>query len=304
MSHPTPDEPLGHGDHWISVDATPDETVEMIMKDFSNGSLLGSYPAPWKTASDTRIVQTRYKSGDIYHDVISGKDSREERPRLLSAFPCFPGGDPWEIRIVAVHDFYGEWEGVIEGETSMGHPLMWFAPRFGFERTLWIPGQISRVRLCGLALSIDVFEQESGTVLNADLPPDVREWMQGDGQADGDESHPEAFELSYDDLRTVYSSYYDHHVFVGHIVEVSPVSSGEGRHGWKLDVACMPEDAHCGKGILPLWVFSSALADDDPTLPSEGLHIEGTLWLTGEWEADLSEEETVAWRANAGNLPI
>ncbi len=304
MSHPTADEPLGHGDHWTAVNGELEDNIERVKEVVSFGSILGSYPAPWETDSDIRLVQIRYKSGDLYYDVIVGKHSHEERSRLLSAFPGFPGGDPWEIRIVAVHDFYGKWEGVIEGESSMGHRLMWFAPRFGFERTLWKPGQISKVRLCGLALSIGEFEQEPEMVQAADLPPDVREWMRGDGRAYGDESHPEAFELSYDGFRTVYSSYYDHHVFVGHIVGVSPVSSGEGKHGWKLDVACMPEDAHCGKGTLPLWVFSPAIANEEPILPSEGLHIKGTLWLTGEWEADLSEEEMVAWRANAGSLPI
>jgi hypothetical protein len=287
---------LGHGDHWKAMGINGESLLPMVEQASQQGSILGKFPAPWDIDTPIQLIQIRQKTGSVYIDVIIGKPEGEANYRLLSAFPTFLSTRLWELQITAVHADYGDWEGIVEGTTNMGHSLQWFAPRFGFEQGLWKPGAISRVSLTGLALAVWRFQTEPIKMNVADLPEAFRNIMSEVEQPLGTDSDPSIIEFSYDGLKTVYSSFHDHHCFVGGIAEITPIVGSLGQQGWMLDLQCMPAGAVGVEGNLPLWVFPNTIEGDPDEIFHLGNQVEGSLWLCGEWHSDLTDDQSAKWR--------
>lgn len=153
----------------------------------------------------------------------------------------------WVVSVDASHDSYGPYEGVVEGvvegHAASGHPLKWFAPAFGTEIEHWRKRRMARAAFAVLAIRMSRSNAGPIIVREGPLGEERRQELRKEGKLAEAESPDLSVELMTDELRTFYSTFHDHHEFVGEVLEVRSIRP---RPEFRLELECLPDELETG----------------------------------------------------------
>ncbi len=271
-------EPLGHGDHWAALGLEGETLISLLTLTAQEATAMHDFQIPWPQIDFGRLVQLELPNREVIYSVILGKPRNEESLNLLSGFPILCHTSPWILEIFGVEDSYGPFEGVITANADTGHGLEWFAPRFGREAEEWRRGGRMKVGLSGLALSLERFTADPIVIKDGPRIAERREELNAEGRHDEANDPNLTVTFRTEEMRTLYSSFHDHHELVGQVLRVAKVRLAPGLQGWRLEVQCRHDENKTGSKI-PLYVFPPALSDG--YVPKRGDLIQGTIWLQG-----------------------
>lgn len=171
-----------------------------------------------------------------------------------------------------------------------------FAPRFGFEAADWQKPGPARVAFAALALELGRFAAEPIIIRDGPRIEERRAELRVEGRhAEADD--PDLTVTFFTDmLRTFFSSFHDHHEFVGKIRRVRPICPRPEFTGWLLNLECLNNQPETGF-IMPLYVFPDSL--EEGYIPKRGDLVQGLAWLQGTWKEGSSSEITTIWQKEA-----
>lgn len=273
-------EPLGHGDHWHALGLHGDELLQFITTTWENSTDVRPMPFPWPGDRFEQLYQAENPQASLTFATLMGVPPQERVLAFISAFPILARTIEWTLQVNEVLDTYGPYEGAISATAPSGHPLQWFAPYFGFEADQWRQCGNVRVALAGLALRLEKFAAEPIIITEGPAIQLRRDELRAEGRhEEADDPH---LSLTYhmDEMRTIYSSYHDHHEMIGKIIECAPIRPRAEFHGRRLEVECLPPDQKEGTR-LPIYVFTPALADG--YTPRRSDLVRGLVWLQGRY---------------------
>lgn len=273
-------EPLGHGDHWQALGFEGDDLIRLLEEIAQAASQVENLNPPWPGAKMEKLVQMELPWKEISLSLLLGKPPKEESLHVLSAFPILSRTSAWKLKIDGVSDSYGPFEGVVNATADTGHPLQWFDPHFARNAAAWRAGGTVDVNLAGLALSMRRFDAEPYILHEGPRVEELRARLKAEGR------HQEAADpqlsVTYgtETLRTIFSSFHDHHEFVGKVLRVAQTGLGSMVKGWRVELECRHDDHGTGRS-LPVYVFPPAL--EAGYLPKKGDLVSGLLWLQGSY---------------------
>jgi hypothetical protein len=291
-------EPLGHGSHWDAL--SPRGAKELfsmlpnIVQDFTS---VHAFHPPWPEESGHELLHYEYARDSLAFAVIERVNEPEKCLELVSGFPILTEQADWIVRVDRTLDSYGAVEGVIEGETASGHPLQWFAPRFGLEAAEWRKPGLTRVGFAALALKVSRFDAKPIIVTKGPMLEMRREELRKQGKTRQAESPDLSVKVLTNRLRTFYSSFHDHHEFVGRVRGVKAIQPQPEFPGLRID---LPDEIGTG-WRLPLYVFPPAF--EQGFAPKRGDLIHGAAWLQGTWKSAAFPDDAAAWH-KAGGAPL
>lgn len=274
---------LGHGSHWEALGLEGEPLMQFLQGVVPHAGVVGEFPAPWPGEPCREIVQLELPQGSLAFAAIVGRNNPQQHFEVLSAFPILAHTTEWTVQVDGTSDCYGTVEGTVHGETATDHPLEWFAPRFGIEAAQWREPGRARVKLfAALALAIAPFDAEPIVVTEGPRIDELREELRAEGRHD--EADRRDLSVTYETsmMRTIFSSFHDHHEFVGRVCGVRAIRPRPEIHGWRIDLECLPDDT--SERRLPLYVFAAALKNG--YMPKRGDLVQGLAWLQGSLAAD------------------
>jgi len=290
-------ETLGHGNHWQALGVeTPEAFQSAITLPVAHGRVTGSFPAPWPNAPCQKVLCYELPQASLLFTALVGVFPKSKTLKCLSSFPVLTKTVEWIVQVNGPSDAYGKFEGVVNGEAASGHPLCWFAPRFGFEAADWQKPGPARVAFAALALELGRFAAEPIIIRDGPRIEERRAELRVEGRhAEADD--PDLTVTFFTDmLRTFFSSFHDHHEFVGKIRRVRPICPRPEFTGWLLDLECLNNQPETGF-IMPLYVFPDSL--EEGYIPKRGDLVQGLAWLQGTWKEGSSSEITTIWQKEA-----
>lgn len=290
---------LGHGSHWSALGFAEAETLLPFLEQaVSHADSVEKFAPPWPGSPFTELLHREWRRGGLSFVTIEAVCEKEKVLRMLSAFPLLSRTEDWVVQVDGVEDSYGPVEGVVLGTAASGHPLQWFAPRFGLEAKHWRRGGVVRVAVAALAVSLARFPAEPFRVSEGPMVEMERERLRQEGCHDEAEAEDLAVTVEMSSLRTLYSSFHDHHQFVGEIVSVHPICPLPELRGWLLELVCLPDDLETGR-VIPLYVFPPAL--EEGYEPQCGEVVQGVAWLQGTWKGRASRGEVARFQKLGGH---
>lgn len=287
-------EPLGHGDHWRALITLESEDFpDFITAPLKHGHAFGRYPAPWPESPCAELIQYELQQASLRLTAIVGIFPETKTLECLSSFPVLTKTSEWIVQVDQPLDDYGAVEGVVEGSAASGHPLCWFAPRFGFETEYWKNPGLARVAFAALALKIEIYPAEPLIIREGPRVEELREELRQAGKhAEAEDPNLEVvYEMTQ--LRTFYASQNDHHEFVGKILRIRPIKPRPEFPGWLADLECLNDQVETGY-VMPLYIFSPAL--EKGYIPKRGDLVTGFAWLQGTWVAAADQENVASWK--------
>jgi hypothetical protein len=290
VADPSPTERLGHGDHWAAVGIK--DIASFIESGLPQSSVVGEFAPPWPKSPCKELVITERLYGLLNVNFVLGRNSPKGSWRVLSAYPNMKCYEEWVIRVDGVNNAYGAVEGCVEATASAEHSFNWFAPYFGIEARGWRLAEFLRVHLSALALKLAPYAAEPIIVTEGPLIEERRKELRAEGKIAQSKRKDLKLTVSTDQLRTLYSSFHDHHAFVGKVVGKRIIKPIPEFQGYILDVEVMPDPLVTGWKI-PMYVFPNVLGDYEP---KRGDLIQGTAWLQGGWVRVAKPTEETAWR--------
>lgn len=274
-------EPLGHGDHWAAMGFEDEALMRLIQEVAQAATVVHTLEAPWPDGEMEKLVQIELPWKEISLAIILGKPPKQEALNVLSAFPVLSQTTTWTLEIDEVSADYGPFEGVVKATADTGHPLQWFDPHFAQHAATWRAGGSARVGLAGLALSLERFDAEPILIKDGPRIKERRAELKAEGRLD--EAKDPKLTVTYrtEKMRTLYSSFHDHHEFVGKVLRVAQTGLGSLVKGWRMELECRHDDHGTGRS-LPVYVFPAAL--EKSYVPKRGDLVCGKLWLQGSYE--------------------
>ena len=289
---------LGHGSHWGALGlGDVGNALPFLHEAVRNAPKVDSFSPPWPRSPFPSLTQLEWPQAPLSFSTIVGRDDAAKTNVVLSAFPTLTKTAEWIVRVDGILDSYGAVEGVVEGNAASGHPLQWFAPRFGFEVEHWRKPGLARVAFAALALRIERFDAKPIVVREGPLIQMRRNELRAEGNAEEADSDDFSVEVQTDGMRTFFSSFHDHHEFIGEVRAVRTIRPRPEFAGWLLDVEFLPDDPESGHR-MPLYVFPSAL--EPGYVPKRGDLVQGLAWLQGSWVRAASSDDVRDWKKAGG----
>lgn len=220
---------------------------------------------------------------------------------MLAAYPVLSQPAEWVVRVDGPRKSYSPVEGVVGGEAASGHPLEWFAPRFGLEAPHWRTPGLARVASAALGLEVSRFGAEPMVITEGPAVELGREQLRKAGKPSEAERADLSVEFRMEGMRTLFTweEGDDHHEFVGLVRAVQPIRPRPELDGLRLEVECLPDQLASGHR-LPLYVFAPAL--EQGFLPKPGDLVCGIAWLQGTCRGAASPADVAAWQQAGGDL--
>lgn len=291
----TPDFPpgtLGHGGHWAALGVAKDEIADFVRTLIRRTQRFARFHRPWRRGQFRYLEMGELLYGALRFLLIIGRCHPEDRWTLLSAFPAPRLTQRWVVQVERATSAYGPYEGVIKANGAMGHPLGWFAPRFGFEAKVWreLKGTPVSVALTALALEIRPLDAHSFTVKSQGQVQAIN--PNPAGKSPPTTAPTTSITYSFTTMRTIFTTQQDEPFFFGRLHEVRPIQPCPSLKGWRVTLQCLPPGLPTGNQ-LPMCIFPPALAPG--YTPKRGDLVEGTAWLLGALPRPATAEEIVAW---------
>lgn len=285
---------LGHGDHWAALGVQMDDTlIRTITLPITHGNVAGKFSAPWPNAPCEDIIQYELPQDSLILVALEGLFPETNTLKFLSAFPVLIKTNEWIVQVSRPSDHYGAFEGIVQGKAASGHSLCWFAPRFGFEVDHWRTSGLARVAFAALALRVKHFKAKPIIIRDGLLVDQHREELRAQGRHEEADAPDLEVTIFTKGMRTFYSSFHDHHEFIGKVLRIRPIQPRPEFHGWLIDLECLNDEPETG-WMMPLYVFPASLHDG--SVPKRGDLVQGLAWLQGTWTAPASEEDAAAWK--------
>lgn len=273
-------EPLGHGDHWAAMGFEGDALIRLIQEVANAATVLHPLEFPWPGARMEKLVQIELPWKEMSLTVILGKPPEKDELRILSAFPVLSRTTPWVLQIDEVGSDYGLYEGVVKATADTGHPLLWFDPHFAQNATSWRAGGRMQVGLAGMALSMKPYPADPFIIHEGPRVDELRTRLRAEGRAREADDPELSVTYEMDAMRTIFSSFHDHHEFVGKVLRVAKTGLGSLVTGWRIELECRHDDHGTGRS-LPVYVFPPSL--EEGYVPKRGDLVCGMLWLQGSY---------------------
>lgn len=279
-------EPLGHGDHWRALGFEGEHLMQLLQLIAQEAEIKGEGPVPWPGETVQRLCHAELSWKELRLAILLGQIPQDEVLKALSAFPVLSRTSTWTLEVDEVCDSYGAFEGVVKATADTGHPLQWFDPYFARDADKW--RQLGRVRvgLAGLALSMEPFDPKPIVVREGPRVEELRSELRAEGRLQ-EAADPE-LSVTYhtDQMRTLYSSFHDHHEFIGRVLRVAKTGLGSWIQGWRIEIECRHDDFNTGRS-LPVYVFPPALGSFE--VPKRGDLVSGLLWLQGQYQGPAQD---------------